>query len=732
MKNKLYFLLLPVTLACLLAGCGKSATPNTTNDQQIKNLLAGYQAGQDWSDTSLDKIESAFAENKITLEQTVLLEIKAMFSPAALPQEYQGAADTAPDNAWLFAVIHENWGTFSSSTQDALLPFVIPPSDPRSYYYPDLKADEQKNILDKLFNVQAAHADGGPYTILPAQDQITVSYETSRASDKSKAELAVQAIKDSTAKFQQMLGVSARRIDVFINTPATLNGYGESYLSQFDPNMCVMRIRNNLEEKTTKATAVHELFHCFQYRLGLKYVQPDMKWLMEATATWSEDYIYHNYNTEHAYDDDLFWYTNEDFLSLKAEREYGSYAWFYFLYQKSAFAPGSVALILKNSATKPPRQVLSSLPEWQEVYKEFVFWNYNQEPYKKYTDAPSWPANSYATGHSVKPVYLVYEGDYKDDVKLDKGGAQYYFYTFGDNLKSLTFELKDYGASNGGAKSLQAIYKVGNDWYSEDWTELEKRDFCRELQGENVSAVIVMAGNSDLNAKNGGPLKVTAEKKCKPGWRGNIDISWRWDKQVTMPFFGRMVGGRASNDAHMHLQENLIYDKTKDQLQVVTENYNVSEKSEQFIDGNTDCNLMWTYSRSETSGNGSSDYSCAAENVERGRIFGSNDKPSGKLEGQYSISFDLKPPPSGRDNDYKLKVTKLSRRMSRNCSYILALPGPDGLEQGSETEWTNSFYSAPSVDVTVAPGQKRITGEKQIEVADGVMAKLKWDFEKAE
>ncbi len=71
-----------------------------------------------------------------------------------------------------------------------------------------------------------------------------------------------------------------------------------------------------------KMTAVHELFHAFQFG----YDVGEASWFMEVSSVWVEDDKYPTYNEEHGYYDDVF-FDNPDvtITTYNGEHEYGSY-----------------------------------------------------------------------------------------------------------------------------------------------------------------------------------------------------------------------------------------------------------------------------------------------------------------------------------------------------------------------------------------------------------------------
>ncbi|MFA5291027.1 MAG: hypothetical protein WC385_01805, partial [Candidatus Paceibacterota bacterium] len=128
-------------LSKLLGGGGGSSVSSSASIGQIKDpqnkaIIARYLAGKDKKAlpaTSVDKLDEARQAGTIKLEDYVLLQLRAVYGDNKMPVAYQGEANREKDQAYLFALINENWATFSKPTQDAILPFILPADNPASY-----------------------------------------------------------------------------------------------------------------------------------------------------------------------------------------------------------------------------------------------------------------------------------------------------------------------------------------------------------------------------------------------------------------------------------------------------------------------------------------------------------------------------------------------------------------------------------------------------------------------
>jgi len=707
-------------------------------DPQNKAILARYQAGQNKKikpETSVDKLDQAWADGKIKLEDYVLLQLRAVYGDNKMPSEYQGEANREKDQAYLFALINENWSSLSKKTQDEILPYLLPATNPKSYFYPkNQSADtDRSSFLTKIFTVNIARAESGIFNIVTALDKVTVAYPSAKEAQlKTRAEWVAQAARDAIPKFEPLLYITHQQIDINLVSPALMSDYGSAGRNPLDPSFCVVKIRDNLTEKLTKSTTAHEIFHCFQFKLGLVYAKPTMKWLMEATATWAEDLVYHAFNVEHEYDGDYFGETNKDLLSIKGNREYASYLWFYYLVQKAGFNPGDVAGTLIASKTSDPRQILYSRPNFSYDFKEFAIWNWNQDIAKYYVDDPKFPDEAIPTTFSLDGRDINKIGEDTNNISLDKGGILYTLYTFPNTeIKSIKFKPKEFVGEGNSRKGIQALYKVNGSWYQEDWSGLEEKTFCRKIDEENVELIVLVTSNSDTKNKNTGTVKVKTEKKCSPGWRGTIAVDWGYKNSNSLALQTRTITGNYHEKGNYTIHETLEYDEEDDNLNIVNQEYSARYESGQGVNGgNKECGLLWSQSSHYLAGSGFDDFS-KLEDPES-RMVGDNDavEENHKFQGQYDLSFNLFS--LNGKKDYKFEGRDVSKQFNLPCS-LVGIPEPKGLEQTIDNYQTNRFtYEPNSVKITVKPKDRVIAGEDKFEIHDNVFGTVRWRFQKVD
>jgi len=383
------------------------------------------------------------------------------------------------------------------------------------------------------------------------------------------------------------------------------------------------------------------------------------------------------------------------------------------------------------SRTADTSYILNTRPNFNYDFKNFALWNWNQDIAKYYVDDPKFPEEATPNTFSLDSRDINKIGEDNNKINLDKGGVLYTMYSFPNNdIKSIVFRPKDFVGGETSRKGLQAVYKVGGSWYQEDWSGMEEKTFCRQIDDENVELVIIIASNSDLRNKNSGVLKVKTAKKCAPGWRGTITVDWTQKNSNSLALETRTITGNYFEQGHYTLHETLEYDPVDDNLNIVNQEYSARFESGQGVHGGAkECGLMWQQSSHSLGGSGFEDFSKLEE--PENRMNGDNDaggEENHKFQGNYELSFDIFNLPG--KGDYKFEGRDVSKQFNLPCS-LVGIPEPKGLEQDIDNYKTNRFsYEPNSVKITVKPKDRVIAGEDKFEIHDNVFGTVRWRFQK--
>ena len=565
-------------------------------DEDIKDILTS-SVSLELPVSPADLIEAAFVDGQIDRKTKALLMITAAFTPQSLAAEYAGMflADGrdwfAGDLQWLINYQDQ----LSDEELIAVRPYLLSPDDPESYFHPDYT--DQKRTLAHQFSptdVYASEIAWESYLIeiTGASKEIALHYQMKGLTDAQQSEIDQkiqwidQAIQKAWPMFQQLLGTQpGYEIDIYLtpNLPKSTTGFANYF--QTDGNITRYRIllREGLLEDTLKSVAVHELFHLFQFEMGLTWymINSELDWLTEATAVWSEHFVYPEFNREHVFLPEFAVSLSEDRLSTRGEQEYGSYMLFYLMTEimnkptivadvlkavsglSEGVSPYSLAYVNIRGTIKS--EINSKVGNINDVFGRFAVGNWNSKPYLLYSDVdkklnlitlPFSPAGgsmtyvryanaNYPSDYDYSEfrgatMITIKKGNYQENVSLPAGAIHYIFYLFSvppEEIEKVVFDFTDDAleipAPPGGNEMVsvmrQAFIKIGDEWLSqvEDWTHLDTRVFCRKNPQENVTALVLAYSYSDIEAKNNSvqTYMVDTRGQCAD-YKGFIEMTW--------------------------------------------------------------------------------------------------------------------------------------------------------------------------------------------------------------
>jgi hypothetical protein len=354
-----------------------------------------------------------------------------------------------------------------------------------------------------------------------------------------------EAIETAWPKYQLATGVRPATTvgvhvgDVFLMNPQTQESSAPHGLTGYEDGVCTIYIQPK-DERLVKTTTVHELFHCWQNAMKLQpYTQN--KWMWEATAVWSEDWIYKNYGSEHQYDTALFKALDANLLDTGSNHEYGSYLYFYKLYQQAGFSPTPVIDLVKQLKNKNQAQVIKSQAGLDDSIKEFALWNWNKDPFKEYIDSPNFP-DTRPSGTSIKPLPIAQRGEYKAKFRTEGGGAQYVGVGFEEGIDKVVFNISEYNSLVKPEIGMQALIKINDQWHYEDWSYETEKTYCRNREAEKVQMVVLIASNSTIvdtvsfgtdgipqytdGGAHSGEMTIDASGECPSVWHGTVTYTF--------------------------------------------------------------------------------------------------------------------------------------------------------------------------------------------------------------
>lgn len=493
----------------LLAGCigGQNKTP-----EKIENLPnESISKSQDMKKfeipkTPLDKLNYDYKDGKIDKKDYIFYSLEALYDPKNIPKEYEGAPITNYDATDEIMLAIENWDSLPQNYKEKIETWIALPDITNSKKL-DLKAERSysKTILFSGESMEVLTVEA-----IPGKAKIIGSLPPgSNDADRYKLQTYIgyvsKGIQDSWNKFKDMLALEpTEEVYFYVKTvPAGMLGTATIRKTVLDPvKRCRIEIdpAQTITETKTRSVTAHELFHCYQYYIPLtNWGNTDEKWLREATATWSENVIYPEYNREWNFLDAFFNSRSAPLITSEGNKPYSDYMFFLFLQQNNG-NEWSVIKPLLAAKTKGVKGALKDIENYDSKFADFVAWNWNKDPMKKYADFPSFPSKEIAQ-QGRQDFTVVSKEESEAVYSVGGGSATYHIYNIpeGTGVKQITFNFKSHGDAQ---RQRRALVKIGDHWEDQSWTYLMNKRFCLTKPEEKVSEIILMLSDSNLDSDN--------------------------------------------------------------------------------------------------------------------------------------------------------------------------------------------------------------------------------------
>lgn len=493
--------------------------------------------------TSEALIAAALQAGDITYEQSLLYRALALYDWPGLPDEYRSPIIDYSAAVRLFGEVETNRDQLSQGLLDQLAPFMARPNDPIS-------------VFNNPPSPQAAAAGPAPTWRSAAAAGTNVRVWVKDVSDGPLAGYAI-AVSTVWPKLQQVFGLPNpdkiaspatavnpdTRIDIYFAstaeidprdlactvdcTLATANGLTTPIDLNGQTSSAYIMVRNSLTGDDLLKVVAHELAHAVQD----KYDFNEPAWLGDATADWAAFRVLQELGT--ATRSNLFRRAKIviDNYSQPLTRDVGESryaAWVYFLFASMERGDGIVKSIWQDAAAagKQNEKAADHVFPFDDWFDNFTVRNWNQDSvdpmYKdaKAGDTAPYPASIVPKIPAARDRTFGGSTSVTEEAVLPPLSSFYYRYTFEGDVRNVDF----YPLLNANPHAhWWAIVKIGNDWKApEDWSTTESKTFCRDIADEDISEVILILSNSDMNDDMpGGPkLHVDVGETGCPGWAG--------------------------------------------------------------------------------------------------------------------------------------------------------------------------------------------------------------------
>jgi hypothetical protein len=517
--------------------------------------------------TSLALIGKALVAGDIDEEEAALYSVFAVFDDPRLPGEFSAPTGGSMEPPVDLNLIGSQLESFSEAVQEQLGPYFIPPMHQGSWWdlrygsaaAPSGLANPGGPVLDGAWGFVDAQtaavkfwyplADFGLRQL--AQD--TAQEVDSYVWPQLTALMGRSPLPDGGSVLPGRGGDD--RIDIIVsNDMPTFGALGRA------PNWCERTSAIIFAPPDEAArlqvpfhiAIAHELMHAFQFSYDLLNLPGgsggcgvlEYAWWAEASATWIEQFLYPETNTEHtgprgdrnvkSFIGDLgkpLESGGDAFRGTNLERPYGAYLWAF--YMSHEYGDQTIRQAWDNMQTagalEAMEQVLQPHGGFAMVWPDFVVAVANKEPFdvfRQWDDVdqePDYNGTTYRDHEEQIDLSSYHFNNGQDGYRsIDWLGDEHLSATFNsyqivdEDVRSITFyngyysnvteETSETGnyyvplprpeAETRGLK-VEALIKIaGQEWIREDWTYFPVRTFCRDTLADRVEEVIIITSNS--------------------------------------------------------------------------------------------------------------------------------------------------------------------------------------------------------------------------------------------
>jgi hypothetical protein len=586
------------------------------------------------SNSTTALIDDAVTAGTITAEKGLTYKVFALFGDSRLPDQYKGASGDMVNGTGVMMEVAEKYETMSEEARTAVYPFLLPAYVDGSWY--QLETVQQTLNTFKVKTSKLIQAAAAPVWKSVGTGKVKVWYEdgvsvTCDGVTTSELVLANGILAAAEGKIWTKLHELMEKeplsdagmvppplpsadygaipgnfdgsgaLDIILCRGMNASGYTNSYHAFPSPAFitldCSMWPLGDDNIPGLVQITAHEMMHAWQDSYS-KIADPlSYYWLMEATAAWTEDYVYPKANSENRY---AAWFLDTPQLTIDDQtnfRQYGLYTIFSYWTNgdngTNASMPQSVVkMVWENTAS------MSSLLSVDNAYKAYMpsylqdlprqynavfelFWadslaaawnrgatGYFFEKDKLSVGAKAAPAApiQVSLGGAQDKVYFLDDQDPTGKIELPYLSGRYYHFVFTDDAvrtvmfydglrSNLQVTTTDDGTiiyvcypilpSNPPIDPVEGnqwrlIAKIDNEWKvwepPQGFTTGEVT-FCRDAKAERLQELVVVLANTSPDK-----TRVTKPAELAPLLLVSNIGTWGWDGSITATHEGTSAG----------------------------------------------------------------------------------------------------------------------------------------------------------------------------------------------
>ncbi len=362
------------------------------------------------SKSSYQLIQRAYKDGLLTNEQKLLLEVRSVKNPSSLPLAYQSTViEIAKCATDILLEAKSNFNDLSAAGQTEMRNILARPSATNVFDSPGGKFKIHYNISGpNAVPLTDSDADG-----IPDYIEWLAGYADSSYRSEVLGLGQFEPPSDGVAGGDSRYDIYTEEMGYYGYTQSEGGGPNPwndaySYISVhrnflgFPPN----NDPEGNQKGAAKVTVAHEYYHAVQFA----YNYMEEAWLMEASSTWMEDFVYPQVNDNYNYLSSWFGYPDYALNSTTNLHQYAAFIWPKYLSQNfgSAIMPELWNQCIYSNAYPALTTVLANHGRaLNSEFAEFCSWNFitgSRNDHEHFLDGSYYPLISTVRTHTTYPV----------------------------------------------------------------------------------------------------------------------------------------------------------------------------------------------------------------------------------------------------------------------------------------------------------------------------------------
>ncbi len=524
---------------------GRLRERRETNNCAVAPAAIVIAAQADSSRSAAALIEADRAAGRISMEQSLLFRVYAVFGDERLPSKYAGDAGGAPDDLVLRDVA-ANWRKLSSRARRILTPFTRPPAAKGSWFSklsgPGAQTAERGDEYDPCTSQQ--FSDPGWKNVSAAGGKVRIWWWKNNPNDQALASTLASTVNAAWPVYQKLMvrtPLSDAKeklcyhgpdgaLDIYLldsipratglTIPSWLTRWSEA---ECDASPAFIVMENRSGTFTRPFTVAHELFHAFQFAFTHKGGCFTDTWFDEGSANWAAHTILPQDDGEHFFKDGL-----EDPRDAIDGRDYES--WPFMLWMEKTLGAQTIRKTYEQFEKQPGMLAVdAAIGGLRKHALDFARHAWNQKPLDpSFVAWDRFPVTPKVDHHEIVQSHLFLAGQHERTanvpVDISAHARDYRSFTITDDkLRQVTFRnplAKDPDARVGAILTLR-----GGATRFEDWSGKETVRMCRDQPDQDVADIVIVYAASDPRLEGAKRMTGNPELALKDECEG---LPWRY------------------------------------------------------------------------------------------------------------------------------------------------------------------------------------------------------------